>query len=223
MAVQIPCTFFVQGNAYDLIATVGDDIPAQQAAVPPGGLHMACHATYEIIFDALYLTGLTLEKENIRYLPVGRCNFSRNSRTSYQGLSMVVPFTGKVRLVKNFVDEPYASTNYQKAMAFETVLDVTMRHGTVIEVKNRSLEMRQKRNALKKYRESAKKLEKVRRQKTRFGSVMGEPVGPDHRVMHIKDRWEGMVQTGCVLKEYYEAVNNLEKVLYTYGLDMELE
>jgi hypothetical protein len=223
MAVQLPCTFLIKGDRYDLIGVAGGDIlTPMQFGTPPRGLHTARHATYELTMDALYLIALTFKEENVYYLPVGEIGPCQDSsQTTYQGLSMVIPFTGKIRLAKDFIKEPYIHMGYQKAIAFKTVLDVALQDGEVAEVKNRSWEMGQKRDALKKCHESANRLENMGYRKAVAFKTVPRTAQQDRRV--IEDRWEGIEQKSCALREYYESAARLKKVLYAYSLDLELE
>jgi len=59
-----------------------------------------------------------------------------------------------MRLAKDFIRELYIHMGYQKATAFETVLDVTLKNGRVVEITDRSQEIEQKRGAFKEYFES---------------------------------------------------------------------
>lgn len=225
MGVQLPCTFLINDIGYDLIGMAGGNIlDLDQFPMPPQDLDTACHATYEIVMDSLYLIGLTLKEENLHYLPVGRIRpSSGSSPIMYQGLSMMVPFTGKMRLARDFISESNINMNYQKAIAFEKVLDLTLKDGQVMEFKNRSLEMAQKREALKRHRECAARLKNMGYRKANALTMDWSTTHQDPRVVDIRDRWEGIEQTRCVLKEYYESAARLEKVLYAYGLDMDLE
>jgi hypothetical protein len=223
--VQLPCTFFIKGYQYDLIGIAGGDIlMPEYFGISPKELRTAHHATYELTWDALYLIELTLKEKVIHYLPVGGIDSSKDlSQTTYQGLSMVIPFTGKIRLAKDFNKEPCINMSYQKAIAYKTVLDIALQDGEVAEVKNRSWEMERKRDALKKHYESANRLKNMNQRNTAaFKTVLSTPE-QDRRVVAIKDRWEGIEQKGCALKEYYESATRLEKVLNAFGMDIDLE
>ena len=226
MAVKIPCTFLVRGDQYELIAIAGSNIlDLRQFPTPPDELQMARHATYEIILDALYLVSLTMKEEKVRYLPVGGVDRTGDPLPHvYGGLSMVVPFSGKIRLARGFIDEPYINMSYQRALAFEMVLDIALKDGQVTAIKNRSYEMQQKRQVLKEYHESLTRLRNAGMQQM----IWPETAAPrtsryDGKVTPIRENREGMDQTRCVLKEYYESTDRLEKVLFTYGLDIDLE
>ena len=66
----------------------------------------------------------------------------------------MVPYTGKIRLAKDFIEELYIHMGYQKPTAFKTVLDITLKDGQIVEINDRSQEIEQKRGAFKKHYES---------------------------------------------------------------------
>jgi len=74
---------------------------------------------------------------------------------------VLVPFTGKIRLAKDFINQPRNCVAYQKAIAFKTVFNITLKDGQVVGVKDRSLEMELKREALKQCYQSPNRLEKI--------------------------------------------------------------
>lgn len=73
----------------------------------------------------------------------------------------MVPFTGKIRLAKDFPEELYIHMGYQKPTAFKTVLDITLKEGRVVEIKDRSQEMEEKRGAFQKHDESGNMIQTI--------------------------------------------------------------
>jgi hypothetical protein len=71
-------------------------------------------------------------------------------QATYYDLSVRVSFTGKIRLAKDFIQELYIHMGFQKASAFMTVYDLTLKESRVIELKDRSQEMEKKRGQFKK-------------------------------------------------------------------------
>jgi hypothetical protein len=69
-------------------------------------------------------------------------------------LHVIVQFSGKIRLANGFIQEFYIHMGYQKPTSFKTVLDITLKDGRVVEIKDRSEEMEKKRGAFKKAYES---------------------------------------------------------------------
>lgn len=224
MAPKKICTFIINGNVYDLIGMSGDNLLwSEQFGTLPAELPVAHHATYELTPDALYLRSLTIKEDNVRYLPVKAKEpqgvFSQNT---YQGLSTAVPFTGKIRLGKGFRKEPFINMGYQKAVAFETVLDITIKNGRVTEVMDRSWEMEQKRYALQKCYESRKRLEGMGYQKSMVSKMFPRMAMHDGRPVAQAADGPREIEY-CALREYHECAQRLEKTLNAFGLDTDLE
>jgi hypothetical protein len=160
MTAQISDTFIFKGEDYSLIGmTEGELASPQQFGMEPEMIHTACYrgfyATYELTEEALYLRQLTLRERNGRYLPIGKIQPQiADHQGAYHDLSEVIPFTGKIRLAKDFIEELYIHMGFQKPTAFKTVLDITLKHGQTIAIKDRSKEIEEKRGAFKKNYES---------------------------------------------------------------------
>ncbi len=156
MTAQIPDTFLFKNDQYSLIGISGTHLASpEKFGMEPEMIHTACYrgffATYELTEEALYLRELTLREKNRNYLPIeGIEPVKEDCQATYHGLSVLVPFTGKIRLAKDFIDELYIHMGYQKPTAFKTVLDITLKDGRVVEIKDRSQEMEQKRGSFKK-------------------------------------------------------------------------
>lgn len=155
MTAQITDMFIFKGDEYCLIGmTKGDLASPEQFGMEPEMLHTACYrgfyATYELTEEALYLRELTLREKNGKYLPIGETQPERErNQATYHSLSEVIPFTGKIRLAKDFIEELYIHMGYQKPTAFKTVLDIALKDGQVVEIRDRSQEMEEKRGAFK--------------------------------------------------------------------------
>jgi hypothetical protein len=160
MTGQISDTFLFKGNQYSLIGMSGAHLASpEQFGMEPEMMHTACYrgfyTTYELTEEALYLRELTLREKNQNYLPIEGIEPAKgNYQATYHGLSVVVPFTGRIRLAKEFIEELYIHMGYQKPTAFKTVLDITLKDGRVVEIKDRSQEMEEKRGSFKKRYES---------------------------------------------------------------------
>jgi hypothetical protein len=160
MTAQISDTIIFKGEKYALIGMKGSDlISPEQFGMCPEMMNTACYrgfyATYEINETGLFLQDLTLRERDGNYLPIdGVVPEKEDYQASYHKLSVRVPFSGKLRLAKDFIDELYIHMGFQKPTAFKTVLDLTFEDGKVVELKDRSKEMEQKRGAFKKYYDS---------------------------------------------------------------------
>ena len=165
MTAQISDTFLFKGDKYEMIGiSEGKLASPQQFGMEAEMLHTACYrgffATYELTDDALYLRELTLRERNENYLPIGEVEpVLDDHQATYYGLSQVIAFTGKIRLAKDFLNDFFISMDYQNPIAFRTVLDITLKDGRVIEIKDRSQEIKKKRAAFKKNYESGDMLQ----------------------------------------------------------------
>jgi len=160
MTAQIPDTFLFQGDQYDLIGISGGELASpEQFGMEPEMLDTSCYrgfyATYELTKAGLYLRELTLGEKNEQYLPIGETQPELgNGKATYRDLSELIPFTGQIRLAKDFIEGFYIHMGYQKPTAFKTVLDITLNNGQVMEIKDRSQEMEKKRGGFKERYES---------------------------------------------------------------------
>ena len=158
MTAQISDTFIFGRDKYSLIGIKGGNLFSPELyGMHPIMMHTACYrgfyATYELTKEALYLRELTLREANQNYLPIEGIRpaeqENKASARTYRGLNVVVPFTGKTRLAKDFINELYIHMGYQKATAFKTVLDVTLNKGQTVVIRDRSREIEKKRGAFK--------------------------------------------------------------------------
>ena len=62
----------------------------------------------------------------------------------------MVPFTGKLRLARGFIEDLYVHMGFQKPSAFETVLDISLEEGKITDIKDRSQEAAKIRGQFKK-------------------------------------------------------------------------
>jgi hypothetical protein len=162
MTAQIEDKVFFRGCEYSLIGINGGDLfSPEQYGMQPEMIHTACYRgfmpKYELTEQCLYLRELALREKDNNYRPIGGVVPENNSYTGfYTGLDVLIPFTGKIRLAKDLISEFYIHMGYQKATAFETVLDITLEDGRLVEVKDRSEEIKMKRGAFKKSHESGR-------------------------------------------------------------------
>jgi hypothetical protein len=159
---QIPDKFMFKGSEYSLIGkTEGEFARPEQFGMSPVMIHTACYrgyyATYELTDKGLFLRELTMREKDEKYLPISDISPEMNTnehRATYHNLNVPVQFSGKIRLAKDFIRDFYIHMGYQKPTAFKTVLDITLKDGRVVEIKDRSEEMEKKRGAFKKAYES---------------------------------------------------------------------
>lgn len=152
MTAQIQDTFLFKGDRYFLIGIQGGNlISPEQFGMEPVILNTACYrgfyATYELNEKGLFLKELTLREKNGKYLPIqGVKPVKGDYQASYYGLNVAVTYTGKIRLAKDLIKEFYTHLGFQKAIAYKTVLDVSLKNGRIVEFKDRSKDVEQKRS-----------------------------------------------------------------------------
>lgn len=168
MTAQVPDKFIYQGTEYALIGIKGGNLfSPEQYGMEPVMIHTACYrgfyVTYELTQESLYLRELTLREKSGNYLPIdGIMPVKEEYQASYHHLNVVVPFTGKIRLAKDFIKELYIHMGYPKPTAFKTVLDATLVDGLLVDINDRSKEMKEKRGGFKKYYENGITIEKIK-------------------------------------------------------------
>ena len=169
MTAQITDKFTYRGEQYSLIGIRGGDLFSPEGfGMEPEIIHTACYrgfyAKYELTDKALLLKELTIREKNDKYVLINtvRPIMDRSNGTArYENIDLVVPFTGKIRLAKDFIDALYIHMGYPKASVFNTILDIQIDNGKTIEIKDRSKEMEQKRGDFKRRYESGNIIEGI--------------------------------------------------------------
>ncbi|MCG6137167.1 MAG: hypothetical protein MET45_21460 [Nostoc sp. LLA-1] len=159
MTSQIPDTFLYKGQKYELVGLNGEGlVTPQDYGMQPPMLHTACYrgfySTYEITDEGLFLTKMVIGQVEgghkpiqgiMPQIPAG----DRHGYPTYQGLKLLTPFTGTIRLGRDFIQDLYVHMGYQKGSAFETLLDFSFETGKMVSVQNISAENETKRGAFK--------------------------------------------------------------------------
>ena len=166
MTAQIADTFIYNGEQYSLIGLRGEElIIPEQFGMEPTMMHTACYcgfySTYEIKDKKLILQNMTVLENNNNYLPINGVEPVIDEYGVYNNIGLHVSFTGKLRLAKDFIQEYYIHMGYQKATAFETVIDFTIKDGVVEVINDRSKEVAEKRGAFKEKYEGSDIIERI--------------------------------------------------------------
>jgi len=156
MTGQISDTFIFKTKMYSLIGIMGEDLfyPFKYGMIPEM-LNTACYqgyySTYEIKGSNIFLQQLTIREKNGNYPPIdGVYPEKKEFEANYRDLNLIIPFNGKLRLAKGFINDLYIHMGFQKASAFKKVFDLTVEEGLIIDVSDRSKEAKEKRGAFKK-------------------------------------------------------------------------
>lgn len=135
------------------------------------------YSTYEINTDSSHLKQMVIPQLSGRWIPIQGimptppaskfkkfCNhiirnlgikrFATQSiffleHFRYENLNIITPFTGRIRLGRGFINDFYIHARYQKAIAYQTLLEFVFVDGKLISTQDLSEKNAQKRNALK--------------------------------------------------------------------------
>ncbi|MAF85722.1 MAG: hypothetical protein CL875_04515 [Dehalococcoidales bacterium] len=156
MTGQISDTIIYKGENYDLIGIKGELISPKKFGMSTKVYSTGCwrgfYATYEITEAGLRLRTLTLSEKDNKYQPINNIRPEKGTwgEATYNNLDVNVPFSGTIRLAKDFIWELYIHMGYQKPTAFKTVYEITLEDGRVVKLQDKSKEMEEKRGAFKK-------------------------------------------------------------------------
>ena len=180
MTAQISDTIQFNRENYSLIGYTGRGLfHPSSVGIRPDQVTTACYqgyyCTYDLTDTALYLQQVTVYSfceglptlNGVSALPVTKniCRrdevgkFRNETTTSqseyaYSDVGLLVPYTGKFRLARDFLPEFHIHMGFQKASAFRVVLDITLFQGNVASINDRSADMEKIRGKFKKDYES---------------------------------------------------------------------
>lgn len=156
MTGQVDDLCSYEGRDFSIAGYQGDGLfdPAElgMQTVP---LTTACwrgyYCRYLIEDNRLYLDKLTLRTEGDRYLPIGGVMPVRDKYgdRSYRALRHPVDFSGRLLLAAGFIQELYVHMGFQSPTSYETVIQLALEHGLVIDAHDHSAEMAALRQAYK--------------------------------------------------------------------------
>lgn len=153
---QIPDIIIFRGEKYDLIGLAGGQLfKPQNFGMEPVPLHTACwrgfYSTYVIKDKLLFLQKMTTSIKNGNYKPINKILPQLvNNRHEYQNVNLLVPFTGKLRIAKDFIRDYYIHMGFQKASAYKIVIDLSFEDGKLENINDRSFEVERMRGEFKK-------------------------------------------------------------------------
>ncbi len=146
MTAQQPDRAFYAGQEYSIIGTSGEGLVVpQQFGLKPVALTTACWrgfvCTYRVDED-LVLQELEVHTETGDVPRInGVVPRVEVPYIFYENLDLPVELTGQLRLASGFISEFYVHMGFQKASAFETVIDMTFDSGKLTEMQDRSAEV----------------------------------------------------------------------------------
>jgi hypothetical protein len=152
VTAQIPDTVILDGHEYELIGIEGEGLfSPSEYGFEPVMWHTANYAGYlltlEIRDEELVLTKLEIKDAEDRYPDIDGCSAGHVADddafaiATYGGLDLRQPFTGTLRIAREFLPEHYVHQGYQSASAYAVVADLDLKAGRVVEVRDRSEEI----------------------------------------------------------------------------------
>lgn len=174
MTAQHPDRAFYQGEEYSIIGASGEGLVVpQQFGMNPVALTTACWrgfvCTYRV-HERLVLQELEVHTDTEDAPEInGVAPRVAVPYTVYENLNLPLEFCGKLRLASGFIEELYVHMGFQKASAFETVIDMTFDSGRLTEVHDRSAEVEAIRGQ---FREGYDDMEIIRRIEEAFSMDM---------------------------------------------------
>lgn len=156
MTGQIPDQFRYEGEAYDLVGMNGDSLyEPRNFGISPQMASTACWRGYQMFYDCkdeqLILdhmhvrTDDTIEVNGVSPKKSGETDEMAFFNAIYENLGLKTKFTGTLLLAKDFISEMYVHMGFQSPDAFKTVLEIHVKVGDIIEVKNLSDKMEERR------------------------------------------------------------------------------
>lgn len=149
MTAQIPNTVVFRKMVYDIIGLEnGRLFYPEDFGFRPSMIHTACcdgfFARYLIRKSGLYLERLTIYSEDQVYPHLNRIA-PKPSRQEYgcmfyDRVFLPIPYTGAIRLGRDFINRYYVHLGYQKPSGYETVIDCFFRSGALVRCVDRSRE-----------------------------------------------------------------------------------
>jgi hypothetical protein len=167
MTAQIEDILVYKRKKYAIVGVEGDGLfTPERYGMRPRMIHTACqrgfYLVYRLVKNRLTLQELTLREQNQRYLPINGVEaVMRESNGHYRGLDVRVPFSGTLRIARDFIQEHYVHMGFQKPSAYKTVLDLTFNLGELEKADDISSRMNRKAGAFKQRYESGDVVERI--------------------------------------------------------------
>ena len=148
---QIPEEFILNGESFSLVGLKGKGL------YEPSDFGLAPHSTSTACWRG-YVMKYTFTKENL-ILDEIRINVNDPPKINgiepqpgessfkyyYKNLNLKTKFTGIILLAKDFINSMYVHMGFQRPMAYETVVEIHIKNGNIVLLKDLSKEMEKKR------------------------------------------------------------------------------
>ncbi|MEI7636332.1 MAG: hypothetical protein WCJ37_03445 [Syntrophus sp. (in: bacteria)] len=99
------------------------------------------YVVYELTDSGFYLRELTMLRRDGDYVPIDGVlpeSDKESDYPTYHNLNVPVPFSGRIRIARGFIEDLYVHGGFQSPTAFRTVYDLTLENGRMVKMKDRS-------------------------------------------------------------------------------------
>lgn len=132
----------------------GHLVTPQDYGMEPIPISTACwrgfYSTYVIKDELIFLETMTTSIKDGNYQPINKISPRLvNHKYEYRNVNLRVPFTGKLRIAKDFIWDHYVHMGFQKASAFKVVLDLSFKDGKLQNINDISAEAEKRRGEFK--------------------------------------------------------------------------
>jgi hypothetical protein len=151
MTAQIPDEFILNGESFSLVGLKGKGLTnPEDLGITPYFSCTACWRGYvmkyifiknQLILDELKVNVTDPPKINGVEPQQGDNLFKYH----YKNLNLKTNFSGKVLLAKDFIQSMYVHMGFQRPIAFKIVVEIEMKNGEIISIKDLSKQMEDKR------------------------------------------------------------------------------
>jgi hypothetical protein len=158
MTSQVTDTVKYKGKNYELIGSSRGELlfNIYKLGLYPDMISTACYrgfyCEYELTEKGLFLRKLTVRDGSGNYPRIGTVKPKiEEYQAVYKKLDIKVRLSGKFRIARGFIQKYYIHMGYQKASAFRNVIDFSLSRGKIININDRSAEIKKIRGLYKKY------------------------------------------------------------------------
>jgi hypothetical protein len=147
MTAQISDRFIYKGQEFSLIGIEGEGLAKpEDFEMKPVAMHTACYrgffSIYEITEKGIFLREMGIKEDMGNYKPINDVWPTMEEYGAlYKDIDLLISFSGKIRLAKDFIEERYIHMGFQKPSAYETVIDLIFEDGRIVEINDRSKEV----------------------------------------------------------------------------------
>lgn len=151
MTGQIADSFLYEGEVYSLIGyDKGEPFTPLDYDIFPKAPHTACWRGFVLYYkvenNQFILQDMQVNSEEGPEINGVKPKKSEESfKFHYQDLNLKLKYSGKIKIAKDFIQDMYVHMGFQRASAFQTVVELVFKDGELVTVNDLSEKMKKKR------------------------------------------------------------------------------